>query len=83
MANVNPDVDIEHGGYGVGSRQMLSTDPARAEDCLSALRTFRKIVAEHGLEDKLKFELENPCIGVRSGDFSLQKVLGSIGIYLA
>jgi len=76
-------VDIEQGGYGVGSRQMLSTDPAHARDCHSALRTVRNIAAQYGLESKLKFQIGNPCVGNSGEGSSLQKVLGSIRDYLA
>ncbi|KAK3938001.1 hypothetical protein QBC46DRAFT_356153 [Diplogelasinospora grovesii] len=76
-------VDIEHGGYGVGSRQMLSTDPAHARDCHSAQRTFRNIAAKYGLEAKLKFQIGNPCVGNSEEGSSLQKILGSIRNYLA
>ena len=64
-------LDGEHGGYGVGTRQVLSMDPALSTDCTAALNTFRGLVARRDI--RIDFELNDPCVKPPKGILAIVK----------
>lgn len=71
-------VDDRRGGYGVGSRQVLSVSQETADECRAAFNTFSAIVQKH--EPKLAFEMVNPCFRASKGSIeSIRLVL--VGLF--
>ena len=55
----------EQGGYGVGTRQMLSFDPELYGECTTAFDTLSRVAAKHRPE--IEFDLVNPCTKAQKG----------------
>ncbi len=66
-------VDGEQGGYGVGTRQVLSTNPALSAECMASFNNFARIIAKH--DPEVEFDLVNPCAKPQKG------ALDSVGQY--
>ena len=70
-------IDDRIGGYGVGSRQVLSVSEGTADECEAAFSTLSTLVKKH--EPNLGFELVNPCFRAPRGSFeSLRWFLGGL-----
>lgn len=68
-------IDDQVGGYGVGSRQVLSVREKTADECEAAFSTFSTIVSKY--EPYLEFDLVNPCFKASRG--SLESIRGVLG----